>query len=182
MDMATTRHLRRVITAAIDRLRESICLRQSRLGYGGFAFDARRRVTAPLWRLIVAATAAAAGAALFGGAALAASFPYCAISRGGDVSYTDCSYASLEACREEILGLGGFCQPNPPCLHGSIGATHRRPRSRHNGPGLIAAELPILLKTGARRGRRKAFGHRASPGGVAQAGPLGWPPRKQLVR
>jgi Protein of unknown function (DUF3551) len=40
------------------------------------------------------------------------SYPYCAMSRGADVGYQDCSYATFEACLEEIRGLGGFCQPH----------------------------------------------------------------------
>src|SRR4029453_17042687 len=34
-------------------------------------------------------------------------YPYCAMSRGADVGYQDCSYATFAACLEEIRGLGG---------------------------------------------------------------------------
>ena len=39
-------------------------------------------------------------------------YPYCAMSRGADVGYQDCSYATFAACLEEIRGLGGYCRPN----------------------------------------------------------------------
>jgi NAD-dependent oxidoreductase involved in siderophore biosynthesis len=37
---------------------------------------------------------------------------YCAVSRGFDILYEDCSYPSLAACLETIRGLGGHCRPN----------------------------------------------------------------------
>jgi Protein of unknown function (DUF3551) len=40
------------------------------------------------------------------------SYPYCAMSRGADMGYQDCSYATFAACLEDIRGLGGYCQPN----------------------------------------------------------------------
>ena len=39
--------------------------------------------------------------------------PYCARSRGHDIGYTVCGFATLEACRQELLGMGGDCYPNP---------------------------------------------------------------------
>ena len=37
---------------------------------------------------------------------------YCAVSRGFEITYEDCSFATFEACLEEIRGLGGSCRPN----------------------------------------------------------------------
>jgi hypothetical protein len=39
-------------------------------------------------------------------------YAYCAVSRGVDITYEDCSYATFAACLEEIRGLGGYCRPN----------------------------------------------------------------------
>jgi len=50
----------------------------------------------------------------FSGAASAQSpYAYCAVSRGVEGNYEDCSFATLADCREELKGLGGFCQLNP---------------------------------------------------------------------
>jgi Protein of unknown function (DUF3551) len=38
--------------------------------------------------------------------------PYCAVSRGADIVYEDCSYVNFAACLEELRGLGGYCRPN----------------------------------------------------------------------
>jgi hypothetical protein len=38
--------------------------------------------------------------------------PYCAVSRGFEILYEDCSYPTLAACLQEIRGLGGHCRPN----------------------------------------------------------------------
>jgi hypothetical protein len=39
--------------------------------------------------------------------------PWCASSRGHDMSFSVCGFQTLEACRQEILGLGGHCYRNP---------------------------------------------------------------------
>lgn len=58
--------------------------------------------------------------------------PWCAIMSMGDgVVHEDCSYASLEACRPNILaGNRGFCNPNP-AYRGPVVAQHRR-HGRHH--------------------------------------------------
>jgi hypothetical protein len=40
-------------------------------------------------------------------------FPYCAASRGHEENYMDCSFATLEACLEELKGMRGNCALNP---------------------------------------------------------------------
>ena len=68
-------------------------------------------------------SAARVGAVLVGASAIASvvpvpnavartTYPYCAVSRGADIVYDDCSYASFAACLDEIRGLGGYCRPN----------------------------------------------------------------------
>ena len=68
-------------------------------------------------------SAARVGAVLVGASAIASvvagpnaaartNYPYCAVSRGADIIYEDCSYASFAACLDEIRGLGGYCRPN----------------------------------------------------------------------
>jgi Protein of unknown function (DUF3551) len=32
---------------------------------------------------------------------------------GTDITGTNCSFNSLEQCRGTLVGLGGFCRPNP---------------------------------------------------------------------
>src|SRR5262245_14030360 len=65
-------------------------------------------------------------------AAARSNYPYCAMSRGADVGYQDCSYATFEACLEEIRGLGGFCQPN--ARHVSPPPIRRDPDRRRPPP------------------------------------------------
>jgi hypothetical protein len=68
-------------------------------------------------------SAARVGAALAGASAIASvaavpnvvartNYPYCAVSRGSEIVYEDCSYDSFAACLEELRGLGGYCRPN----------------------------------------------------------------------
>jgi Protein of unknown function (DUF3551) len=45
-------------------------------------------------------------------AAARANAAYCAVSRGFEISYEDCSFATFRACLQEIRGLGGSCRPN----------------------------------------------------------------------
>jgi Protein of unknown function (DUF3551) len=58
--------------------------------------------------------------------------PWCAImNMGTGVVHEDCSYASLEACRPNILaGNRGFCNPNP-AYRGAVVIEHRRHAQRH---------------------------------------------------
>lgn len=53
--------------------------------------------------------------------------PWCAvISLGTGSSYWDCQYASIEACRPNVIaGNRGFCNPNP-AYNGPV-----EPRRRH---------------------------------------------------
>ena len=65
--------------------------------------------------------------------AYSGSAPWCAlINVGTGAMYEDCQYASLEACRPNVLaGNRGFCNPNPR-WEGSAGpAEPRRHRKRH---------------------------------------------------
>jgi len=98
-----------------------------------------RRLTMGQW-----ISTARAGAVLAGASAIAAAvavpnaaartdYPYCAVSRGADIIYEDCSYGSFAACLEEIRGLGGYCRPNaryvaPPVVPQPDRRQPRRPR------------------------------------------------------
>jgi hypothetical protein len=63
-------------------------------------------------------------------------YPYCAVSRGFEITYENCSFASFAACLEEIRGLGGFCRPNayyvapPPPAYAPEGRRPRRGEAR----------------------------------------------------
>jgi hypothetical protein len=59
--------------------------------------------------------------------------PWCAvISTGTDSSYWDCRYASIEACRPNVLaGNRGFCNPNPAYGGPEPGRRHIKYRYRH---------------------------------------------------
>jgi hypothetical protein len=47
----------------------------------------------------------------------------------------NCTFATFEQCRVQVLGLGGWCQPNPfPDTAFGTGATWSNP-PRHSGPG-----------------------------------------------
>ncbi|MBN8956313.1 MAG: DUF3551 domain-containing protein [Rhizobiales bacterium] len=72
---------------------------------------ALRRFIAPLAAVIAAAGSALAPATV-NEAAAGVDHPYCAVSRGYDMTYERCSFATLELCLEEVRGLGGFCRPN----------------------------------------------------------------------
>ena len=54
--------------------------------------------------------------------------PYCAVSRGFEITYENCSFASFAACLEEIRGLGGFCRPNASYVAPAAVPDGRRPR------------------------------------------------------
>ena len=55
--------------------------------------------------------------------------PWCAIQNMGNGSaYEDCQYATLEACRPNVLaGNRGFCNPNPRW----VGTPNAKPRARN---------------------------------------------------
>jgi Protein of unknown function (DUF3551) len=88
-------------------------------------------------------SAARVGAVLAGASAIAwlaavpnalarSDYPYCAVSRGADIIYEDCSYASFAACLEELRGLGGYCRPNARYVAPPVVANpdRRQPRRR----------------------------------------------------
>lgn len=62
--------------------------------------------------------------------------PWCAIvNYGNSAAYEDCQYASLEACRPNVLaGNRGFCNPNPRWVGAyPSGGKPRHKRRAHNG-------------------------------------------------
>ena len=62
--------------------------------------------------------------------------PWCAVINIGTGSvYEDCQYASIEACRPNVLaGNRGFCNPNPRWVGGyPSGAKPRHKRKAYNG-------------------------------------------------
>jgi hypothetical protein len=64
--------------------------------------------------MLVVATAGSmlAPAVVSDTASAAVDHPYCAVSRGYEITYEQCSFATLELCLEEVRGLGGYCRPN----------------------------------------------------------------------
>jgi len=71
-----------------------------------------------------------AALSLSGTGARAADGTWCAFY-GTDLTGTNCSFNSLEQCRGTLVGLGGFCRPNPyPNTNfgrgGTWGSTPRR--------------------------------------------------------
>ncbi len=72
-----------------------------------------REMIQPRWGAVFAAGVGAIMSVVAAPNAVARNgYPYCAMSRGADVGYQDCSYATFAACLEEIRGLGGYCRPN----------------------------------------------------------------------
>lgn len=61
----------------------------------------------------------------------ASRYQYCAVSMGQGMQYEDCRFADLDSCREELLGLGGFCRPNPRYVPSE---GRRSPKSRRRAP------------------------------------------------
>jgi Protein of unknown function (DUF3551) len=57
-------------------------------------------------------------------------YPYCAVSRGANIDYQDCSYATFAACLEEIRGLGGYCRPNARYVPPLVAPQRDRPYPR----------------------------------------------------
>ena len=62
-------------------------------------------------RILLAVVAIAAALAVQQRAAHAAEAPWCLISQGG--GHGRCSYNSIEACMQDEVGGGSFCNPNP---------------------------------------------------------------------
>ena len=58
--------------------------------------------------------------------------PWCAVvSLGTGASYWDCRYASIEACRPNVIsGNRGFCNPNP-AWNGLVEPVRRHTKRRH---------------------------------------------------
>lgn len=56
---------------------------------------------------------ASACVALPQGAAARTELPWCANSSGHGITYKVCDFPSLEACREEIVSMRGWCSLNP---------------------------------------------------------------------
>lgn len=54
--------------------------------------------------------------------------PWCAVS-GGSGS-TSCSFMTLEQCRATIVGIGGFCQPNPMFAGPPAPVGHHQPMAK----------------------------------------------------
>jgi hypothetical protein len=66
-----------------------------------------------MMRSFAAVCLAAAGACASAHTAQArTAYPYCAVSRGADMGYEECAFATFALCLEEVRGLGGYCKPN----------------------------------------------------------------------
>jgi uncharacterized protein DUF3551 len=63
--------------------------------------------------MLAAVSAFAIVAGVASSASAASAYPYCAVSRGADMSYEQCSFGSLEECQAEVVSLRGYCHPNP---------------------------------------------------------------------
>jgi hypothetical protein len=65
--------------------------------------------------MLAAAVVMAAGAMQTAPAQAAGTAPWCAVlDYGRGSAYWDCQYASIEACRPNVIaGNRGFCNPNP---------------------------------------------------------------------
>jgi uncharacterized protein DUF3551 len=75
-------------------------------------YRARFRRLARLWGGAIAAAVCTLSILGASDADARDGYPYCAVSRGYESSYENCSFASFAACLEEIRGLGGYCRPN----------------------------------------------------------------------
>jgi len=74
------------------------------MGWRGGAGERRKTMT----RILIVAGALAAST-LLGGWAFDRQGPYCAFDR----DYTNCGFASYQACLEAVRGVGGNCRENP---------------------------------------------------------------------
>ena len=66
---------------------------------------------------------------------------FCAVNHEGA---TNCTFTSVERCRDEVRGGGGFCIPQAP-----VG--HRQPRARDLPSGLAREEANPPQSPGGRR-------------------------------
>jgi hypothetical protein len=64
-----------------------------------------------MMRILLAMAAVVAAFAVQQRPAQAAEAPWCLISQGGGSGR--CTYNSIEACRQDMVGGGSFCNPNP---------------------------------------------------------------------
>jgi hypothetical protein len=71
-----------------------------------------RDMIRPRWGVICVIAGAIISVVAVPNAVARSGYPYCAVSRGANIDYQDCSYATFAACLEEIRGLGGHCRPN----------------------------------------------------------------------
>ena len=62
--------------------------------------------------IAIAALTFAATAALAPQSAQAEEYPWCAVHGSGNGSQ-NCGFSTLEQCRADISGIGGFCNENP---------------------------------------------------------------------
>jgi hypothetical protein len=87
-------------------------------------------------RILLAAAVCIAAMALEAHAAPAREAPWCAVvSIGAGTVYWDCQYASIEACRPNVIsGNRGTCNQNPR-YEGELGPAkaRRAHRKRHTG-------------------------------------------------
>jgi Protein of unknown function (DUF3551) len=80
--------------------------------YLGLTMKKSRDVIQPGWGAIFAIASAIISVVAAPNAIARSGYPYCAVSRGANIDYQDCSYATFAACLDEIRGLGGYCRPN----------------------------------------------------------------------
>jgi uncharacterized protein DUF3551 len=76
-------------------------------------------VSITLAMMVLAASDAAAG-------------QWCATYTGKKGGSENCGYATLDQCRAQVLGLGGWCRPNPfpGTAFGTAGTWSNGPRQR----------------------------------------------------
>lgn len=71
--------------------------------------------------------------ALTGGSAIAAAQPdpyrWCSVYMGDDGGSSNCYFVTLEQCRANVSGVGGFCQPSP-FYRGAAAAGDETPRKK----------------------------------------------------
>ena len=56
-------------------------------------------------------------------------YPYCqGVGGGRGAGFVSCGFATMAQCRETMMGMGGWCQPNPYYFTGPTSATEIRAR------------------------------------------------------
>jgi len=78
-------------------------------------------------RILLAVVAVVAALAVQQRPTHAAEAAWCLISQGG--GHGRCSYNSIEACMQDEVGGGSFCNPNP-AYHGDTQSARPKPRRR----------------------------------------------------